>query len=76
MGIASSGNLLANMVGPPAGGFIASQLGSRQVFFVTSGVLLAAVVFLRNFFIDMRGSKSPKEKEIAKLPAVSEGTTE
>ncbi|HLF19721.1 MAG TPA: MFS transporter, partial [Bacteroidota bacterium] len=54
MGIASSFNILANMIGPPAGGFIAAHIGLRQNFFITGGFLMLAVVFVRLFFIDMR----------------------
>lgn len=61
MGIAASGNILANMVGPPAGGYIASHLGLRETFFVSGGILLAAVLFVRSKFIDLHGSLSTAE---------------
>jgi DHA1 family multidrug resistance protein-like MFS transporter len=61
MGIAASGNILANMVGPPAGGYIASHLGLRETFFVSGGMLLAAVLFVRSKFIDLHGSLSTAE---------------
>lgn len=76
MGIASSGNILANMIGPPTGGYIASHLGVRELFFVTGGLLLASVIFLRNMFVDMRGSKTAKEKELAEAQTTSESVTE
>jgi MFS transporter, DHA1 family, multidrug resistance protein len=63
MGIASSFNILAAMVGPPLGGYIAAHVGLRQNFFITGGILLSAVIVLRLFFVDMRGSN--------KLPAAS-----
>jgi MFS transporter, DHA1 family, multidrug resistance protein len=63
MGIASSFNILASMIGPPMGGSIAAQFGIRQNFFITGGVLLLAVVFVQYYFVDMRGNKE--------LPAIS-----
>ncbi|HEY5614486.1 MAG TPA: MFS transporter [Bacteroidota bacterium] len=65
MGIASSGNILANVLGAPSGGYIASHLGVRELFFVTGGLLLTAVIFVRNSFVDMRGSKTTAKKEEA-----------
>lgn len=62
MGIAASGNILANMIGPPAGGYVASHLGLRETFFLSGSLLLVAVVFLWFVFIDMRGSQSPSKK--------------
>jgi len=53
MGIASSFQLLANMVGPTSGGFIAAQLGLRETFLVTGGILAAAVVLVRRTFEDI-----------------------
>ena len=48
MGIARSGLLIGNVVGPIFGGFLAASLGMRPIFFFT-GVLLIAVTFgLRN----------------------------
>lgn len=54
MGIASSGNILANMIGPLAGGFIAAHVGLRQNFFITGGILMLTVFLVRGFFVDMR----------------------
>jgi DHA1 family multidrug resistance protein-like MFS transporter len=59
MGIAASGNILANMVGPPMGGYVASHLGLRETFFVTGGLLAATVLLMRKTFVDMRGSADP-----------------
>ena len=48
MGIARSGLLIGNVLGPISGGFLAASLGMRPIFFFT-GVLLIAVTFgLRN----------------------------
>jgi len=54
MGIASSFNILANMVGPPAGGLIAAHVGLRHNFFITGGMLLVSTLLVKNFFVDMR----------------------
>jgi DHA1 family multidrug resistance protein-like MFS transporter len=77
MGIAASGNILANMIGPPTGGYIASHLGLRETFFVTGAMLLVTVFFLRSAFIDMRGpeSQAETEKEEAQ-PAIAESANE
>ena len=76
MGIASSGNILANIIGPPTGGYIGSHLGLREVFFVTGGLLLVAVVFLRHAFVDMRGSHSPDEELVAETHTTAESSAE
>jgi MFS family permease len=59
MGIASSAQLLANMAGPTAGGILAAEFGLRETFFITGGALVAALLFVRSFFVDMRGSDNP-----------------
>jgi MFS transporter, DHA1 family, multidrug resistance protein len=59
MGIASSMNILASMVGPPLGGYIAAQFGLRQNFFITGGLLFSAVFVVQYYFVDMRGSNTP-----------------
>ncbi|HAL55280.1 MAG TPA: hypothetical protein DCP63_02080 [Bacteroidetes bacterium] len=60
MGIASSFHVLANMIGPTAGGYLASQVGLRQNFFVTGGILAASLLFVRQAFVDLRGSVTAK----------------
>lgn len=77
MGIAASGNILANMIGPPAGGYIASHFGLRETFFVTGGMLLVTVLFLRSAFIDMRGAESEAETEKKETqPIIGESVNE
>ncbi len=56
MGIASSFNILASMIGPPLGGYIAGHYGLRENFFLTGAILLSAVVLVRVYFIDMLGN--------------------
>jgi len=56
IGIASSFNILAAMIAPPAGGFLAAIVGLRKNFFITGAILLSAVLVVRLFFIDMRGT--------------------
>lgn len=77
MGIAASGNILANMIGPPAGGYIASHFGLRETFFVTGGMLLMTVLILRSAFIDLRGSapQGATEKDEAQ-PTIAESVNE
>ncbi len=79
MGIAASGNILANMIGLPTGGYVASYIGLREIFFVTGGLLIATVAFLRSAFVDMRGTNSPanEQEEIPDpQPAVAESPSE
>ncbi|MBI4429673.1 MAG: MFS transporter [Ignavibacteriales bacterium] len=72
MGIASSVNILANMVGPPAGGYIAAHVGLRENFFVTGGILIIAVVLVRLFFIDMKENRDLAARTIEPAePAVT-----
>jgi DHA1 family multidrug resistance protein-like MFS transporter len=56
MGIASSSQVLANMIGPIMGGYIAAATGFRENFFVTGALLAASLLFLRRSFVDMRGN--------------------
>lgn len=53
MGIASSFNVLANMVGPTVGGQLAATVGIRQNFFLTGGILILTTVFVKFFFVDL-----------------------
>jgi len=53
MGIASSFQLLANMVGPTSGGYIAAHLGLRENFIVTGGILAATALIVRRTFEDV-----------------------
>ncbi|MBI2619037.1 MAG: MFS transporter [Ignavibacteriales bacterium] len=72
MGIASSFHTLANMVGPTMGGYVASHLGLRQNFFITGGILLLTVFFVRFFFIDLRGSFQVGETKKEPSPGLVE----
>lgn len=59
MGIASSFYVLANMVGPTVGGYIAAHIGLRESFYI-SGVLLAfSLVFLNRSFVDLKAGQVP-----------------
>ncbi|MBI4417759.1 MAG: MFS transporter, partial [Ignavibacteriales bacterium] len=49
MGIASSFHVLANMVGPTAGGQLAASIGKRQNFFFTGAILLMTMGIVRMF---------------------------
>ncbi len=57
MGIASSMNILASMIGPPAGGVVAAYISLRSIFFITGGLMLSALFIVRTRFIDMRGAE-------------------
>ena len=72
IGIAASFNILACMIGPVVGGYIAAQAGLRENFFITGGLLLSSAIVVHLFFIDMRGTEkltavSAKETAEAKL---------
>ncbi len=64
VGIAASGNILANMVGPPMGGYVASHLGLRETFFVSGTLLIVTVLLLRRSFIDLRGKSSSSKSDV------------
>ena len=59
MGIASSVNVLASMIGPTVGGAIAAQVGLRANFFVTGALMLPTVLVVRFLFVDLRGTEPP-----------------
>jgi len=54
MGIASSFQTLANMVGPMSGGLLAATISLRMNFYLTGIVLAGTVVFVRLFFTDVQ----------------------
>jgi DHA1 family multidrug resistance protein-like MFS transporter len=56
MGIATSINILASMIGPTVGGFIAAHYGLREIFFISGAMLFSSVIVIQYCFIDMRGS--------------------
>jgi DHA1 family multidrug resistance protein-like MFS transporter len=75
MGIASSVNILASMIGPPLGGFLGAQFGLRQNFFITGGLLFLAVLLVQYYFVDMRGNdghRVAENKEIAETKILDE----
>jgi MFS transporter, DHA1 family, multidrug resistance protein len=77
IGIASSFNVLAAMIGPPLGGYIAANVGLRQNFFITGGILFSAVIVVRLFFIDMRGTDQPPDsiaEEVAEAELLEEAS--
>ena len=57
MGIASSSQVLANVIGPTTGGYIAAATGLRANFYMTGALLTASLLFLRTSFVDMKGSE-------------------
>lgn len=70
MGIASSAHVLASMIGPTTGGYIASSFGLRENFYFTGVLLAASLIFVRTVFIDLDAdtglshgeTKSPDEE--------------
>jgi DHA1 family multidrug resistance protein-like MFS transporter len=61
MGIASSSHILASMVGPTAGGYIAAAAGLRENFFVAGVLLVASLLYLFRFFTDLKGDEFPRD---------------
>jgi MFS family permease len=57
MGIASSSYILASMIGPISGGYLAAQIGLREIFFVSGSILAATLLLIRRSFVDMRGAE-------------------
>jgi DHA1 family multidrug resistance protein-like MFS transporter len=53
MGIASSSHVLAAIIGPTAGGYIASTLGMRENFYMTGILLAISLLFVKTIFIDL-----------------------
>jgi MFS transporter, DHA1 family, multidrug resistance protein len=77
IGIAASFNVLAAMIGPPLGGYIAAYVGLRSNFFITGGILLSAVIVVRLFFIDIRGndeSDSTSAQDVAEVEILEEAS--
>ena len=55
MGIASSSFILANIIGPTVGGYVAAHLGLRAAFAVSGTLLLFTTLLIWRFFFDMPG---------------------
>ncbi len=53
MGIASSSHILAAVIGPTAGGYIASTLGLRENFYMTGALLAISLLFVKTIFVDL-----------------------
>ena len=73
MGIASSFQTLANMVGPVTGGFLAATSGLRFNFYLTGAALAATVVFVRMFFTDIQGGAEEDLPQPAPIVPTAEG---
>ena len=54
MGIASSAHILAAIIGPITGGYIASTFGLRVSFYMTGIVLIISFLFVKTVFVDLR----------------------
>jgi DHA1 family multidrug resistance protein-like MFS transporter len=66
MGIAASFNILASMIGPPLGGYIAAYVGLRQNFFITGAILLSGFFVVRLYFIDIYGNDNFQTMSVKK----------
>jgi MFS transporter, DHA1 family, multidrug resistance protein len=53
IGIATSSNIFASMIGPTFGGYIAASFGLRGNFFITGGLLLVALSIVQSLFVDV-----------------------
>jgi DHA1 family multidrug resistance protein-like MFS transporter len=73
LGIATSGNTLANFIGAPLGGFIGAHLGLRSVFLFAFGMLLISIWAVRTTLVD-----APVESadEPPPVPASDRSTSE
>ena len=58
MGIASSFYILANIVGPVSGGYVAAHLGIRASFIASGAMLLFTTLLVWKFLFDMAGPTS------------------
>lgn len=54
MGIASTAHVFAAIIGPIAGGYIASTLGLRENFYMTGIVLAISLLFVKTIFVDLK----------------------
>lgn len=57
LGVATSGNTLAHLIGAPLGGLIGAQIGVRSVFLFAGIILMTAVWTVRTFFTDIPASE-------------------
>lgn len=69
MGIASSMQILANMIGPISGGYIAAHIGLRENFFVTGGILAATSLLVHRSFVDFRQPRLNPDSRDASEPS-------
>jgi MFS family permease len=63
MGIASSFYVLANIVGPTAGGYVAAHIGLRENFYITGMLLAISLLFLNRSFVDLKSGEPPLPEE-------------
>lgn len=54
IGIATSTNILASMIGPPLGGYISAHFGLPENFFITGGILILTLIIVQKYFIDLQ----------------------
>jgi DHA1 family multidrug resistance protein-like MFS transporter len=68
MGIASSSHVLAAIIGPTAGGYIASTLGMRENFYMTGILLAISLLFVKTIFIDLEEKGAPVSESPVIIP--------
>lgn len=67
-----AGLFAGHMTGAAVGGMLASQIGSRPVFYVAAGLVMLAAVVLRMLLGPYRGAGQPRAAE--DLPALAPGS--
>ena len=68
MGIASSLNILGNMIGPMVGGSIAGHFGITSVFAFNSVLLLLTSLMVWRYLVEHRSPQSIEATEVIELP--------
>jgi len=68
MGIASGSHVLASMIGPMAGGYVASTLGLRENFYMTGAVLAISLFFVKAIFVDLEEKEAPTSEAPVVVP--------
>ena len=68
MGIASSSHVLAAIIGPTAGGYIASAFGLRENFYMTGILLAISLFFVKTIFVDLEETGAAAAESPIVLP--------
>jgi DHA1 family multidrug resistance protein-like MFS transporter len=68
MGIAASAHILAAIIGPISGGYIASTFGLRVSFYMTGIVLFISYLFVKTVFVDLKEQKATSPDSTVVVP--------